>query len=166
MTRPYWNTLAALALCAAAALPAAVRAAGTEFMMNGMESTGSADRAWRMNTSVPAGMKMIMVYGDPAKPGPYVFRAKIPAGYRLPAHRHPDQRVVTVLKGTYYSAAGETFDESKLQKFGPGAFYITEPNVPHYARAETEVIIQEMGIGPIAGSPIEYVNASDDPRPH
>ncbi len=157
------HTLAAALLCAATSLPAL---AGTEFFMNGVESTGSGDRAWRMNTSVPAGMKIIMIYGDPSKPGPYIFRAMVPAGYRLPAHSHPDQRTVTVLKGTYWSAAGPTYDEAKLQKFGPGAFYITEPGVPHFAKAETAVVVQEMGIGPISGSPIEYVNAADDPRPH
>jgi len=35
--------------------------------------------------------------------------------------------------------------------------------VPHFSWAETEVIIQEMGMGPVT-NPIEYVNTADDPR--
>ena len=164
MTRYYRNTFAAaMLLCGTAPLPAL---AGTEFVMSGVESTGSPDRAWRMNANAPAGMKIIMIYGDPSKPGPYVFRVHMPAGYKLPAHRHPDQRTVTVLKGFYWSGAGDAYDDAKMQKFGPGAFYITEPGVAHFARTENDVIIQEMGIGPVAGSPIEYLNPSDDPRPH
>jgi quercetin dioxygenase-like cupin family protein len=156
-------TLAA-ALMGAAALSA--HAAGTEQLMSTIDATGSADRVWKNNPSVPAGMKIVSVYGDPSKPGPYLFRAQIPAGYILPAHRHPDQRMVTVLSGTYLSGIGERFDEAKLQKFGKGAFYITEPGVPHFARAETDVVIQEMGIGPVQGNPIDYLNPAEDPRKH
>ena len=88
----------------------------------------------------------------------------MPPGYKLPPHAHPDARVVTVLQGTYYSAIGEEFDESKLQAFPPGSFYSTPANTPHFAatRGET-VIIQEMGFGP--GSGITYVHPADDPRP-
>ncbi|MBX9961496.1 MAG: cupin domain-containing protein [Burkholderiales bacterium] len=120
---------------------------------------------WTPNTSVPPGMDMMMIYGHPTKPGPFIFRARVPAGYRLPPHVHPDARVVTVIKGTYYSAAGEDFDESKLRAFPAGSFYSTPANVPHFAATrDEEVIIQEMGFGP--GSGIQYVHPQDDPRPH
>jgi hypothetical protein len=120
---------------------------------------------WAPNTSVPPGMDMMMIYGHPAKPGPFIFRARVPAGYRLPPHVHPDARVVTVIKGTYYSAAGQDFDESKLRAFPPGSFYSTPANTPHFAATrDEEVIIQEMGFGP--GSGIQYVHPKDDPRPH
>lgn len=120
---------------------------------------------WTPNTSVPPGMDMMMIYGHPTKPGPFIFRARVPAGYRLPPHVHPDARVVTVIKGTYYSAAGEDFDESKLRAFPAGSFYSTPANVPHFAATrDEEVVIQEMGFGP--GSGIQYVHPQDDPRPH
>ena len=106
---------------------------------------------------------MVLIYGDPKQEGPYIFRVKFPAGYKLPAHKHQDQRIVTVLQGNYWSAVGEKFEQVKLNKFTPGSFYTTEPNVPHFAWAETEVIIQEMGTGPIS-QPIEYVNKAEDPR--
>lgn len=119
---------------------------------------------WTPNTSVPPGMDMMMIYGHPTKPGPFIFRARVPAGYQLPPHVHPDARIVTVIKGTYYSAAGENFDESKLRAFPPGSFYSTPAGTPHFAATrDEEVIIQEMGFGP--GSGIRYVHPQDDPRP-
>jgi hypothetical protein len=120
---------------------------------------------WTPNTSVPPGMDMMMIYGHPTKPGPFIFRARVPAGYRLPPHVHPDARIVTVIKGTYYTAAGADFDESKLRAFPPGSFYSTPAGTPHFAATrDEEVIIQEMGFGP--GSGIQYVHPQDDPRPH
>lgn len=152
--------IAALAVCAIAA--AAPASAGDTASMNDVIELGQ--ERWTPNTSVPAGMDLMMIYGHPSKPGAFIFRAKIPPGYKLPPHAHPDARVVTVLQGTYYSAAGEDFDESKLQAFPAGSFYSTPANVPHFSatRGET-VIIQEMGFGP--GSGITYVHPADDPRP-
>jgi quercetin dioxygenase-like cupin family protein len=136
---------------------------GTEIIVNGYEKTVGSERAWMESPSIPSGARMLLVYGDPKQPGPYIFRVKLPAGYKLPAHKHPDQRTVTVLQGTYWSGLGEKYEQDKLQKFGPGSFYITEAGVAHFAYAETEVIVQEMGVGPI-GDPIEYVSSADDPR--
>jgi hypothetical protein len=70
---------------------------------------------------------------------------------------------VTVLTGSYWSAVGDSYDQSKLKKFGPRDYYTTDAGVSHFAWAETEVIIQEMGMGPVS-SPIEYRNPADDPR--
>jgi quercetin dioxygenase-like cupin family protein len=121
------------------------------------------DIAWKENKTVPPGMLMFMMQGAPNQPGSFTFRAKIPAGYKLPPHRHPDRRTVTVLQGTYYSGAGETFDESRLIAFPPGSYYTTEANTPHFAMTkDAEVIIQEAGEGPHSG--ISYVNPGDDPR--
>ena len=118
---------------------------------------------WIVNPTVPPTMQMMMIYGAPNKPGPFIFRAKFPPNYKLPPHRHPDVRTVTVLKGTYYSAIGDTFDEAKLQAFPAGTFYFTPANTGHFsATKDEEVIIQESGEGPESG--IKYVNPSDDPR--
>jgi quercetin dioxygenase-like cupin family protein len=145
------------------ALDARVAAAQTEYVMKDYEKTFSSDLAWKDNANIPPGVKMIMVYGDPKEKGPYVFRAKFPAGYKLPAHKHEDARTVTVLQGNYWSGVGDKFEQDKLKKFTPGSFYTTDAGVPHFAWAETEVIVQEMGEGPIT-NPIEYVDAAEDPR--
>jgi quercetin dioxygenase-like cupin family protein len=163
-----WSSAATLMTAAAAVFVGAsiiagnALADGTEFIMKGYEAV-AGDVEWKDNASAPPGMKLVLIYGSPKQEGPYIVRAKIPAGYKLPAHRHPDQRIVTVLQGTYWSGVGEKFDQDKLTKFASGSFYITEPGVPHFTWAETDVIIQEMGTGPVS-EPIEYVNAADDPR--
>jgi quercetin dioxygenase-like cupin family protein len=145
------------------ALDAGAAVAQTEYVMKDYEKAFSSDTAWKDMTTIPAGAQMILVYGNPKEKGPYLVRVKFPAGYRLPAHKHQDPRTVTVLQGTYMSGVGDAFEQSKLTKFTPGSFYTTEAGVPHFAFAETEVIIQEMGQGPV-DNPIEYVDASQDPR--
>jgi quercetin dioxygenase-like cupin family protein len=128
-----------------------------------MPSVPLGEEKWIVNPSVPPIMQMMMIYGAPNKLGPFIFRAKFPPGYKLPPHKHPDVRTVTVLKGTYYSAIGDTFDENKLQAFPAGTFYFTPANTDHFsATKDEEVIIQESGEGPESG--IKYVNPSDDPR--
>jgi quercetin dioxygenase-like cupin family protein len=155
---------AATLICGALfALAAGAATAQTEYVMKDYDKSFSSDNAWKDMTTIPAGAKSILVYGNPKEKGPYLVRVKFPAGYKLPAHKHQDPRTVTVLQGTYWSGAGDAFDQGKMTKFTPGSFYTTEAGVPHFAFAETEVIIQEMGQGPV-DNPIEYVDASQDPR--
>jgi hypothetical protein len=135
-------------------------------LMNGNFETADPQTVkWVPNKSVPYGMTMAMLYGNPSQPGPYIFRAKMPSGYKLPPHKHPDERTVTVLNGTYWAGVGNTFNRMDMKEMGAGAFYVTKANVPHYAWAGTEVLIQEMGMGPVE-KPIEYINPDDDPRTH
>jgi quercetin dioxygenase-like cupin family protein len=151
---------------AVAAFPVAHGEADEEMrvLMNGNFVTADPEKIkWEKNKSAPYGMVIVLLYGDPKKEGPYIFRAKMASGYELPPHRHPDERVVTVLKGTYWSGVGERYDPMKMKEFQAGSFYVTKANVPHYAWARTEVIIQEQGTGPVE-NPIEYVNQDDDPR--
>ena len=159
-SRRAWALAGALAL-ASGASGAAEDA--WRLIMQDVEAVAGSDLQWSESRSIPPGTRMIMMYGDPGKPGPYIFRVRFPAGYKLPPHRHTDQRSVTVLQGSYWSGVGETFAQDKLRKFGPRDYYITEPGVPHFAWAETDVVIQEMGIGPV-GNPIQYINPADDPR--
>ena len=137
---------------------------GMTVMMNGNLVTANPEKIqWVKNKNAPYGMQIVMLYGDPSKPGPYIFRAKMPSGYKLPPHKHPDARTVTVLKGIYWSGVGENYNPMVMKEFQAGTFYVTDPNVPHFAWARTEVIIQESGIGPVE-NPIEYMNPDEDPR--
>jgi quercetin dioxygenase-like cupin family protein len=155
--RPFWKAAPAGAIAMLAALLAGAAEDDMHVVM-------PADIQWVDNTSVPRGMQSMFVYGDPTKPGPFIFRAKFRPNYTLPPHRHPDDRTVTVISGTYFSGIGETFDPARLKAFPPGSFYFVRGGVPHFsATREGEVIIQESGAGP--GSGIEYVHPEDDPRP-
>ena len=120
------------------------------------------DLKWGPNVSIPPGVKVALLYGNPKQPGPFMFRVWFPPRYKLPPHTHPDMRHVTVLKGTYLSGNGPVFDESALRAFGPGAFYTNPAGFPHYAMTgDEEVIIQEGGTGPAATL---FVDPHDDPR--
>lgn len=116
---------------------------------------------WANVPSIPKAIELATVYGDPTQPGPYVFRARMPAGTELLPHRHPDERWVTVLQGTYRSAVGEHYDVQAATEYPVGSFYVTDGDAPHYSYAVTDVIVQEQGVGPTG---MTYVHASDDPR--
>lgn len=151
-------------LCSALlALGADMAAAQTEYVMKDYDKAFSSDNEWQDATAIPPGAKMILLYGNPKEKGPYVFRVKFPAGYKLPAHKHEDARTVTVLQGNYWSGVGDEFQQGKLTKFTPGSFYTTAAGVPHFSWAETDVVIQETGEGPL-NSAIEYIDPSLDPR--
>jgi quercetin dioxygenase-like cupin family protein len=90
-----------------------------------------------------------VIAGNPTASGLYAIFAKYRAGGTSAPHTHPDQRVVTVISGTYYAGAGTEFDESKLKPLKPGTTIIVPANAPHYASAKDgETIVQEIGIGP------------------
>jgi quercetin dioxygenase-like cupin family protein len=108
------------------------------------------------------GAKMAVMQGDPTKAGPYVYRLKIPANYRVMPHRHPVDEHLTVLSGIFYLAVGETFDPEKdRQGFSVGSFLVMPAETAHFAWTKEETIVQVHGIGP---SGITYVNPTDDPR--
>jgi quercetin dioxygenase-like cupin family protein len=87
--------------------------------------------------------------GNPTGSGMYVILAKYRADGKSVPHTHPDQRVVTVISGTYYTGAGTDFDETKLKPLRPGTTVIVPANSPHYAWAKDgETIVQEAGTGP------------------
>jgi hypothetical protein len=92
-----------------------------------------------------------VVAGNPMATGTYAIFAKYKAGGRSAPHTHPDQRVVTVLSGTYYSGLGTIFDEAKLRPLHSGSVLIVPANTPHYALAKDgETVVQEVGTGPTA----------------
>lgn len=112
--------------------------------------------------SLPPGSQMVVLVGDPTKPdAPYVLRAKLPDGYKVPPHWHPSDENVTVLKGSLLMGKGEKFDPSRMEELPAGSFGHMPKTVRHFAMAKGETIIQVHGIGPFV---INYVNPADDPR--
>jgi quercetin dioxygenase-like cupin family protein len=105
-----------------------------------------------------AGVQISVLYGDPAKPGLYVMRLKLPAGVKVVPHTHPEEvRTLTVLSGTLYFGFGDQYDESKLTPYPAGTFFSELPNVPHFVAAKDgEVIFQATGIGPSALIPAQH----------
>jgi hypothetical protein len=149
---------AALAVSLCAAIPVAAQDAGS-----GMITVIPGNKQWEKPSAMPYGMRIMYLYGDPSKPGPYVFRVRVPTGYKWPPLQYPDERVTTVLKGTLWAAQGERYDPMKMKELEAGTLFVTPANTPHYQWARTEVILQVLGTGPI-DNPVTYVNPDDDPR--
>ena len=45
---------------------------------------------WSQPAAYAPGAQLAVVKGDPTKEGQYVVRLKVPAGYRIAAHTHPN----------------------------------------------------------------------------
>lgn len=112
--------------------------------------------------ALPAGAEVAVLEGDPAKPGPYTMRLKMPADYRIPPHWHDSPEHVTVISGKFNLAKGEKEDAAiKGTELPPGSFFMMAPKSAHYAWVSEETVIQLHGRGPWM---INYVNPADDPR--
>ena len=109
----------------------------------------------------PKGAQIAVVTGDPSKEGPYVARLKVPAGYKVPPHTHPNDENVTVISGSFNIGMGDKLDEAKGTSVKAGGFAKAAKGMQHYAWFTEDTVIQLHGIGP---SGITYVNPADDPR--
>jgi quercetin dioxygenase-like cupin family protein len=111
--------------------------------------------------SVPRGAKAALLDGDPTKPGIFILRLKLPAGYRMPPHWHPVDERVTIVSGKLKLGLGDTFDAEKTRPLGPGSFYSLPPKSSHFSVAAEETVMQISTTGPWS---LNYVHPEDDPR--
>jgi len=86
----------------------------------------------------------------------------VPSGVKLMPHRHPEDRVYTVISGVFYIGLGSHFDDEQLQAYPPGAVVVLPGGTPHFHWAKSgEYVTQVTAIGPLG---LEYVDPIDDPR--
>jgi hypothetical protein len=110
---------------------------------------------------LPSGAQLAVLEGDPtASTGDFTVRLKMPNGYRIPPHWHPNRENATVILGNFKVGMGDAFDESKMMTYGAGSFGYMDPSMHHYVMASGEVIVQVHGMSPLQ---INYVNSKDDP---
>jgi len=120
------------------------------------------DIDWKPFAAFPPSARLAVVVGDPTKAGPYVIRVKVPSGVKLMPHKHPEDRVYTIISGVFYIGLGEQFDANKLQAYPPGSVIVLPGNTPHFHWARSgEYVSQVQGIGPLG---LEYLDSRDDPR--
>lgn len=111
--------------------------------------------------SLPAGAQLAVIKGDPAQPGPFIMRLKLPANYQIGGHWHPADENVTVLSGTAHIGLGEKLDRTKGSALPAGSVMVMPSGTRHFAWTDGETILQLNGTGPWG---INYVNPADDPR--
>jgi quercetin dioxygenase-like cupin family protein len=68
---------------------------------------------WKAFPAFPPSVRLAVVVGQPSEPGPYTIRVKAPRGEKLMPHRHPEDRVYTVISGVFYIGLGDEFNASK-----------------------------------------------------
>lgn len=122
------------------------------------------DIAWRPFPAFPPTVRLAVLIGDPNQAGPYVIRVKVPSGVKLMPHKHPEDRVYTVMSGVFYIGRGEQFDGEKVTAFPPGSVIVLPGDTAHFHWAKSgEYVTQVTAIGPLG---LEYVEPTDDPRQH
>ena len=122
----------------------------------------SEDVDWKTFAAFPPSVRLAVIVGQPSDPGPYTIRVKVPHGIKLMPHKHPEDRVYTVLSGVFYIGVGDVFDAAKLDAYPPGSVIVLPGNTSHFHWAKSsEYITQITAIGPLG---IEYLKSNDDPR--
>ncbi len=111
--------------------------------------------------SLPKGMQLVVLNGDPSKPGPFVLRVKFPPHTIVAPHTHATAENLTALSGSLYHDMGKTLDKARGVKVETTGFVYLPPDMPHSVwTTDEESIIQVTGTGPFG---LNYINPADDP---
>jgi hypothetical protein len=160
MKRTLWILAFLGFICSASVLTADEKKTATAKMPD-HTMFAPADIQWTDAPSVlPAGAKAAVLDGDPSKPGYFAMRLKVPDGYKIMPHWHPNVERITVISGTLNMGLGDTFDESKGHAMSAGTYGAIQPKVHHFAWTTGETEIQITTLGPWK---LVYVNPKDDP---
>ncbi|MDO3645132.1 cupin domain-containing protein [Mucilaginibacter sp. L3T2-6] len=123
-----------------------------------LKSSGGTNAPGSSNYSA---VKEIVLMGNPAKRGLYTILLEVAPNTRIAAHLHPDQRMATVLSGTWHFGYGNKFDETRLKTLPAGSVYSEVAGQNHFAMTGNEpVIVQVTGYGP---SGVVYADPKNDP---
>ena len=120
------------------------------------------DIDWKPFPGFPPEARLAVLVGDPTRAGPYLIRVRVPSGVKLMPHRHPEDRVYTVMSGVFYIGLGDRFDGEKVNAYPPGSVIILPGDTAHFHWAKSgEYVTQVTAMGPLG---LEYMDANDDPR--
>jgi pimeloyl-ACP methyl ester carboxylesterase len=108
-------------------------------------------------TSGLPGIRTVLLYGDPAKPGPYMLEIHVPPNTAIAAHTHRDDRFATVISGTWFFGYGNTANAA-VKPLTAGGFYTEPGDAAHFAFTRSDpAVVRLTGNGP---SDTSYVAAS------
>ena len=108
---------------------------------------------WRDN---PMGLQSAVMYGDPEKPGLYIMLVKWKPHHMSHPHFHPNDRLITVLSGTWWVGTGPKFDPDSTVPLAAGTFVTHFAKQIHYDGAkDTEAVIEIVGEGPATATAAE-----------
>jgi hypothetical protein len=94
--------------------------------------------------------------GDPSKPGLYIQLVKWLPGNMSRPHFHPNDRFITVLKGTWWVGTGTKYDPPSTVPMPAGTFVTHFGKQVHYDGAkDEETVLLIVGDGPATITPAE-----------
>jgi len=153
------SRLLRLSACSAALALATCVAAYAQAVPEGVIMFNPETAQWAAGGTPGAGATQVAnIYGDPSKPGPYLYITKSPPGQRPQSqpHTHPDTRTYTVISGTWYIGFGSKFDESKLIALRAGSYYTEPAGVSHFVLVKDDgAVVLISGTGPTRMIPVE-----------
>jgi len=103
-----------------------------------------------------AGNAQAVITGDPSKPGLYVVLTKwLAANHFSRPHFHPNDRFITVIKGTWWVGSGPNFDPANSTVPLPAGSVVTHYGKQvHYDGAKDEdAVLIIVGEGPATSTP-------------
>jgi quercetin dioxygenase-like cupin family protein len=109
---------------------------------------------WMPGKGPLKGTQVANLFGDPAKPGAFVTRIRMPDGLKLGPHYHPVLENVTVLQGTLMIGVGDKMNRAKMISLPAGSFFSVPAGVHHYAMSKGDTIIQLNDVGPWTMNPV------------
>ena len=72
------------------------------------------DVDWKPFPAFPPAARLAVLVGEPTQAGPYLTRVKVPSGVKLMPHKHPEDRIYTVISGVFYIGLRNRFDAEDL----------------------------------------------------
>lgn len=106
------------------------------------------EESWKEYPGIP-GIGVMAVYGDLSKPGVYLIRVRFEPGIMSMPHYHGEDRLATVLKGTWWTGTGKDFDPASTQPIRSSGYMMHPAGEAHFDGAkDEEVILQIVGVGP------------------
>lgn len=103
---------------------------------------------------LPPSVTFAALEGNPFDSGPFTIRLALPAGQRMPSHRHPSPIRMTVLTGSLSMGL-------EGRELSAGGFFACPARQTQSYVAREASVVQISGTGPWT---IAYVNPGDDPR--
>jgi hypothetical protein len=110
----------------------------------------------KWNENATAGNANAVLYGDPSKPGLYIVLVKWHAGHMSHSHFHPNDRLITVISGTWWVGTGTKFDPEATVPIPAGSFVTHFGKQVHYDGAKDgDTVLEIVGEGPATSTAAE-----------
>jgi quercetin dioxygenase-like cupin family protein len=134
----------------------------SELRMTPTEITSGDKGESQIGSSKLAGVHTKILAGNPAATGFYSILLFVPQHTTIQAHSHRDDRMATVVSGTWHFGYGTHFDEKALKTLPVGSVYSEPGGVNHFARTdEMPVVVHISGFGP---TDTRYFDSANDPE--